>query len=405
MRPAPRRLRVQFATLTTGRIVASATSALWMVIAARLLSVDEFGDLGLLLALSAMLGVVADMGYPIVLTRETARQGAISRHLLRGVIRRRFVGGSLASVLLVLFYEVASAGSRLWLAALFGASILSTATYSSVTAALRGVGVVAPDAINEVASRLLVLLVGWALLARGGGVVAAVAVYVAADLLSALVLLAVGRRHTVDAPAPAGLLHLRQVLPIGIGALLAVVYYRLDVWLLGVFLDSTAVAEYVAAYRVLDGLLLPAGALGALVVGRIASVAAERRSAYVARLAVGIGGLLVVPAIAIGVVAEPALAFVFGDDYRGASITLIWLLVSAPVGAAVMVLAPAVSAEAPRRVVPIVAIALVANSLLNLFAIPSYGPPGAAVATAASQAGLVAMLYVALQRATATAAT
>ena len=62
----------QFGGLAGGRLVAAVLSFAWLGVAARELTVGEFADFALLLSVGAMVGVVADWGWPILLNEAVA---------------------------------------------------------------------------------------------------------------------------------------------------------------------------------------------------------------------------------------------------------------------------------------------------------------------------------------------
>ncbi len=238
------------------------------MVVAHLLPVAAFGDLALILALGAIFGIATDMGLTIVLAQTVAAEPSCGARALRLVVGRRLVAGVVASAVVALAYVTVASDRSLWVPLVFSVSILATTVYTSANAALRAAGQVAPEAVNEVVSRIAVLALGGVWLARGGGLLAAVAAYALADTASAAIL-AVTAHHRLSgaAPTPAARAHfaMRQVAPLAVFTLLATVYYRLNVWLLALLKDSSTVAHYAAAYRLLDGLLIPAGALAAIV--------------------------------------------------------------------------------------------------------------------------------------------
>ena len=67
-------------------------------------------------------------------------------------------------------------------------SVLATPVYEMVLGARRGLGRLGAEAINESASRMVVVAVGIPVVLMGGSLRAAVSAYAVADLLSALVI-------------------------------------------------------------------------------------------------------------------------------------------------------------------------------------------------------------------------
>ena len=65
--------RGEVSRLAGGRIAAAGVSALWFVIVARSLSIDDFGSLALLLGLGMMLSIITDLGLSSLLADAVAR--------------------------------------------------------------------------------------------------------------------------------------------------------------------------------------------------------------------------------------------------------------------------------------------------------------------------------------------
>src|SRR5262245_46419949 len=72
--------------LTLGRLAPAGTSALWFVVAARHLSVQEFGGLALLLSIGMMTAYVGDLGLSNLLTHVVAESPEAARSAVGSVI-------------------------------------------------------------------------------------------------------------------------------------------------------------------------------------------------------------------------------------------------------------------------------------------------------------------------------
>jgi O-antigen/teichoic acid export membrane protein len=346
---------------------------------------------------------MSDLGYPFLLSHEVAATGRISRSTLRFVVKQRLWVGLLAATLGSGAYLLVAEGHDVTVVLLFSVSLLSTVVYSSLSAALRGLHVFRVEASNEIVSRAFVLVAGWSLLAAGGGLIAAVGVYAAADLGSLVVLGFVAGQHVADGDDGIDRDHLRMRhnahLTAGRG--LTTLYTRADTWLVALLDGTRGAALYGAPYRLLDGFLLIPRSIGAVAVPHLARRDDDRRS--IGTIAAVSAGLAAVFAIPVAVFSEPILVSLFGQRYSGSASTLALLAVSAIPGAVVMAALPLLGLRRPRPVVWLMAGALALNVGLNLIAIPAFGPVGAAGVNLTTQAVLALALLVLLRATSAVA--
>lgn len=381
--------------LATARTMAAALSAVWLVVAARNLPLPAFGDLALLLSLGVTLSFIGDLGLPLVLMDTGARLPGTARAALALVLRRRLAAASAAGVVTSVAYLAVAGDARWTVPATFAVSMLATAVHTSASAALRAARTVRAESLNELVSRMAVLVVGGAWLASRGGLLAAVTVYAAVDVVSALALVAVCARRLPEAAEAVDQesFGLRATAPLAGGGLLANLYQRADVWLLALIAGPTSVAMYAATYRLLDGLLLLPGAVAALVVPRTAALPPRERAAAGRRSAV-LATVVVLPLSAlVAAFGGRVLELLFGDPFAGAAPVLAVLMASASAGAVVTVLSPLVGVGTRRTYAVVMGSALGLNLVLNLALVPHLGTIGAALATLISQAVLAVVLW------------
>lgn len=382
-----------------GRGSAAVLSAAWLAVAAHELPLADFGHLALLLALHQVFFFIADPGVSVLVADDVAQRNKISRSLLTQAVNRRLVGVAVAEVVILVAY-VATAGSATWeIPLLFFGSVVGNALHTTFTAALRASGRVVADAVNELVSRLGLLLVGTIWLVNGGGLAAAAICYSLADLASSLVLGPhVWRLAEVDDENRRGVFALRRALPIAAGASTSSVYQQVDTWLLNILRTASQAGLYAACYRLLAGVTLPASALSSLIITYAVPAQAAARRTVVARfmgMAIALSLLLALP---LFVFAEPILGFVFGDPFRSQDTTLRLLLVAAIPGAIVATLAPLVAVTDGRSFFRSFLLGSVLNIALNIALVPTHDTRGAAVALLVSHLTLGVALTLATAR-------
>lgn len=387
------------AGLVAGRAVAAALSLGWMIVITRTLDERSVGVLSLGLTLAMALSVLPDMGLPMIVTDHVARDPTSTRSLVRHVIRLRLLASVGTAVLLVAMYRLGTEAT-LAVPILLAISIAATAVHSTVTAALRGLGTVVPDSVNEVASRAFVLCFGAWLLTSGGGIAAAAAVLAVADVVSAAALLVVVRRRTAPGPPfPSALVSRRTVLPLAAALLVASLHTRIDVWLLALIGSADDVAHYAVPARLAEGLLLPAGVASALVLALTADAPDKvTRGRQAIRYVAAVAGVVAVAAALLAAMAAPVLDVAFGAEYRDDADVLRLLCLAAVPTAMSVGLAPVVAILHRRSLFRWVFVALVVNVAVNVVLIPDQREVGAAWASVISMSvAAVGMISTALR--------
>lgn len=389
----------QAATLTVGRGLASVLSAAWLLVAARHLAGPAFGDLTLLLALSAICQILSDLGLQVALAARVATRQVLDVAAVRSVLGRRVILSLGCAVVVGGLYVVDTHDGSLLVPLVFTGSLVGSAIYSTQCTALRSLDRAQVEAGNEVLSRLGVVAVGSIWLLHGGGLMAAVVVYVLADVASAVVVTAVAGRHVrADGQGPPlDDLRLRRTAVFGAALVVASVYGSIDIWLLGLLKGTVVSGRYAAADRVLDGVLLPASALGAVALARVPRHVTRPERCRVALRLAAAAVAVSVPAAALGaVLARPLMSLLFGPAFAATGPVLVVLLASVPVGAIVAVVGFPASYESRRWFGGTLVAGLCANVGLNLALVPAAGAIGAAWANLAGDALVAALLLVPL---------
>jgi O-antigen/teichoic acid export membrane protein len=391
------RLVSQAWRLILGRGLAALVSAIWFVVAARLLSLSDFGELALLISLGLMTSIVGDLGLTNLLSEEVAVDHGVVRAATRHVVRQRLGLGAVSVLLTIALY--AAAGGSWPLAALFGVSTLATVVYSTYTAAFRALGRAQVDAANELGSRLLVLGVGWVFLAAGDGLTAAVVAYVVGDLASLVILsafFAVASRGAVT-PLPRRRVGIWRARSLAATGVVNTVYQRVDVWLLAMLSTATVVANYAAAYRCFDALLLPSVALALLSVPYTAGTSGAGFGRRVNRLALGAFAITAPIAVVVSIAAHPIVTTLFGERYAPAATPLRLLAIGAMFTAPIFATAFPLALRSTR--VPVaLALAFAANVVANLAVIPRYEAKGAAWVTVLCDLALLTWVVTEIRR-------
>lgn len=388
------------ATLSVGRGAASLLSAAWVIVVARHLSVGQFGEVSVALALVVILGTLSDFGLQNILAKDVVETGRIRRAVLDSVVARRLVLAAISIVLLVVLFVIATHERNLAVPFVFGLSIAGVAMYNSTLTAYRALGNIRLEIASEIGSRALVLVAGGLWVANGGGVIAVGVAYSAVGLAIGLLDYLLVRSKSSAAPIehPLPSFSPRAAAPFALANTVSAIYQRIDNYLLALLRGTAAAGVYGASYRFQDMIMILPVALGQLALSDVSGTDPRMRMSTGRRVAAQSALLTLVPAIVIAVFAKPLLMFLFGSPYAVAAPIVVLLMISTVPGAAAVALSLLAAVTDPRRFAIASGSSLVVNVVVNLLLIPPFSGVGAGVAMVISQTYLVAAFYWVLWR-------
>ena len=322
----------QASWLAAGRIDRGAISAVWFVVLARALSLDEFGSLALLLSLGLMMAVLPTSGSRVSSPISSRSSPRVPDRERASFLKQRIALSFVASWLTGVAFVLATDASNWAVPVVFAVSTFANAVYSTYSAVFRATGHAGYEAANEVASRLLLLVVGGAVvLLLGGSLLAVVGVYAAVDLLSLLVLSIVFLRSTRpdDTSFDPQVLSLRSARTLAAAGIVSTFYFRIDTWLLAMIKGERTIGRYAAAYRFFDALLLPMMAVSALSIPYTTGLHGRALYDRLKHISLFAAGVTLPFAAGVFIFAEPIMRIVFGARYVDA-VPALRLLRSAP---------------------------------------------------------------------------
>lgn len=382
--------------LIGARVAAAAIAAVWLIVAARLLPLGDFADLALISALSAIAVQLADLGVGIQLPIAfTGTDSGMPVAAVRQAFLRRLTGSAATVPFLIAAFTAVAATRSLTVAAGFAVSAVATSVYGAGYVALRSADAYGLETVLEPGGRLVVLALGTALAASGHGLGPIAWSYALADLLVlAVVALAVAARCRGRSGGP----QLGRVSWLVAAGPVGMLYWRADIWLLAALATSRQVALYGSSYRLLDAALLPALVVAQLFPAPFARATADERRALLVRWVRAAVCLMLPFTVLASFLARPVLTLVFGHEFAGAAVPLVWLAFAAPLTAAAFILTTTLATLDPRAYIGAAVIALAVNVGGNLLLAPAFGASGAAAVTVLSQSLLVAVLWTRVSR-------
>ncbi len=178
----------------------------------------------------------------------------------------------------------------------------------------------------------------------------------------------------------------KTALPLGFFLIVLNLYSYVDSVMLGSMRTFGETGLYGAAYKIYEGFTYGALALSAVLTPRLSALFTTDRARH---RRVALGGVAASAALGTAVafvafiIATPLLVFLFGPSYAAATDAVsVLLCIGLPVVFAIWILhAIAISVDRERLLLTTGLIGLAVNVGVNLYAIPHYGPNGAAFAT------------------------
>jgi O-antigen/teichoic acid export membrane protein len=376
------------------RLAVPAFSFAISVTIARLYGAETLGVYVQLMALTVIFQTAASAGIPLLLTRDIAADGESAPVHLARAGSFALASGTAASAAFLLYAWLGLDGRPALAAAVLAATMIpsarmaiqegffmATRTHHRVTA------------VALVENSLKLVLAGVAFVA-GKGIVAICAAIAAARIVAARV---GGRLMARQGAAlgwslkwPDALAFARVVAPFAVLLGVSMLYFRVDVLLVGRLRDPAETGLYGAAITLYTVSLLLISSLMSAVYPRLASAFRASQEGFVRSTALTVK-LLAVGSVPLAVVmictAEWALVLVFGEAYRDAARVLQLLAASLPLHAVNGALGQALQAGRHQAVMVRVVIAGLATHVLGiLLLVPRLGIDGAAVSMLVSSA-------------------
>ena len=379
-----------------------------IAVVARTLGKEAYGQFTYAAAVSLLAVQATDLGLGLWVAREIARSGRVDAGLVGQALTAKAV---LAGVYALAMVAVAAAHTAdpwvAWTVALAAVSALAVSGQEIACQVFRGLQkleiearVTSTWAAAQLGLTLAALLV-WHGAARPAGLRGALVAVAGAGAVAALVGAGVAARLLLRVVVPvwgltraqAGVLA-RDVLPLGVAIVASLVYFKIDVPMLRWLTNDAEVGTYNAAYKLLEvGAVVPA-TLMAAAFPALSAALAERPADAVRLFRRVLVGLIALGSVVGGVLfltPEWIVWLLYGDGYAASADVLRALAPSVLLTWINYLLTHMLVALGRVRAQAAIACVLVAvNVGLNLVWMPSYGGVGAALATLATEACLLA---------------
>lgn len=376
------------------------------VVAGRVLGEVEFGKFSFALALGTIFETLMDFGLHQVTIREVARDKSRASTVLHHTlgIKLLWTAGGLTALLITATLLRQEWDVR-FACYLIGGALVARSFMFTIRGVLQGLERFGWDSIVVLGDRGLLLIFGVAVLWSGYGLLGLAAAFVVARG-AALVL---GAWLTKAQLGGVGVKYDREVwrdlqrsaLPFGLFLVVLNLYSYIDSVMLGVMKGDVETGIYGAAYKVYEGVGYLPGVIASVLTPRLSSLYVTDKAAHRKLVLSGLAGsvgLALVVSLAGYVLAEPVVRILFGPNFVASAQPLRILCVGLVFVFAIWTLhATAISANRERLLVRAALIGLAVNVGVNVYAIPSMGANGAALATVVGEFASLLVLVMGLR--------
>lgn len=383
-RSAPGRVATNTIARAAGEAVAKLGSLAFYVVLARQLGSEDYGTFVFALTLTGALLIGAGFGTDELIAREVARERRHAGRYLSDVAGLKAVTATLllGVAMAVVFVGGYSADARL-ATLLVGLGVAAEVMARSWNAIFQGYERLELVSATLILQRVLTAVLGIAILAAGGGLVAAAAVYLVGALVAFVATELMWRRFTParrTLPSRGGAWTLlRGGIPIGAAALLWVLLLKVDILMLSFLADNHEVGLYAAATRLVEGTQFLAWAFNAAMLPWVA----RNTGAMLARgfmLGLKLLAAALIPAAALAACfSAPIVELLYGDEFADSALPLALLAPTiALYGFQSFSGTLLIGRDSPGVLVRIAGVVAFQNIACNAVAIPLWGADGAA---------------------------
>lgn len=355
-------------------VVARVISFIAFILFARHLGPELFGQYVLFITLVQIITFIADAGlgqwYQKQVTDDTRH------HVFARALAVRTITYVLSSIIalftLFAFFDFSRLDFILFSVALFFEGLLSIGEYfyfekqESHFVGLKQIG------------RALLLIVFYYMASRFFTITTALYAYITAGFLTALwffpwrSILHIKKNHFTGAHKV-----IKTAYPYALLSLTSLAYARADSLIIGYFAGSVAVGIYATAYRFLEALsMLPQSLAQHLFPISAKKIITKQKLVKLTGISAAVGGLI---GVIIFFLAKICISFFFGGDYASAipilqilAGVLFMFFINAPIATVVQ------SSHLVKKFLPFGVINTIANVVLNIIFIPTYGIQAAA---------------------------
>ena len=377
------------------------------VLTARYLGANGLGVLGFALAFTAILSVIVDFGLGTLATREVSRNQTLTGKYLANVVTMRLCLAGAYIVLIALLVNVMGYPQQTVLVTyVIAISVVISTLAGTVSAMFQAFQELQYVAIASLLTSIMLLVSIAAAIALHVSVIGFAFVYIIANAITLVYLcIAYSRRFKWEGPWVDWAFWraaLKEAWPMAALAISVMVYFRIDVVILSIFRGAAEIGFYTVAYTVSETTTIIPTMFMASLFPLISQIHENSRHSFADTCAKSMKYMffLGLPmAFTVTLWATPAITFFYGSAFGGSAVALqiiIWAAAAMYVG--IILGSTFISANLQKLSMKLTIGAVVFNITLNMLVIPRYGYLGASTTTVATEAFLVCLGIVFLER-------
>lgn len=363
-----------------------------------------FGQYTIVFAYIAILGVAGDFGLYAFLVREAAEADQEeSGKLIGAALGMRFQLMVLAFGIVGLLMLLAPYPSSVKIGILLGVPVAFSILFGQTVAAVFQAKLI-PDriVIAETFGRLTILSLVILFLRSGSGLISVVTAHLIGYLVTFALMLIMARPYSrirFNVRLSYWAAHLPELWPIGVVTILSLIHFKIDSLILSFFKPASEVGIYGISYKLLELVLVLPTIVATNILPLLSAAWGKNSLDEVRRLfrlsASVLMAVAVLAFILVEVLAPWLVVFIAQPQFIAATVPL-RILMGAVLAAYFgdLLVQTLIAGRMQRLAIAPHIVAVVANVVLNLIAIPKYSYIGAAYTTATTEFILIVYLFI-----------
>lgn len=384
--------------LLVSQIIASAFGFIWTILIARYLGVNDYGILGFAISITAILGIIDDMGISTHIVRHIATDNDAAPKYLGNALPLKILFASFKLILtLIILFILGINKFTITITILFSLEMIFKSYINTLNGTFQAFEKGKYQGIGNTIMNTLTLLFILISIYTDIGIIGISLSYIFANLIAFVYVYYVLNKHIVKPKFEIDTEFCKRItllsLPFAVTGILYTIYYSIDVVMLTSMVGDYATGIYNATYKLISVLTLFYSVYTAVIFPvmskffkndeKMLLISFEKSIKYLM--------LVIIPlAVATVFYSTDVIHLIYGHEYNAASSVLsilIWTVCLLFISGACNTLLNASHKEV--TVTKIYAIAAVFNIVMNFFMIPYLSYNGAAITTVLSDVLIV----------------